>query len=262
MSAVLADVKLCSRDETQELHRRLGQTGDPAAREALVERYQGLVRRLAGQYNSGREGFDDLVQIGNIGLLNALDRFDPERGLPFRAFAIPTILGELRRYFRNTRWAVHMPRPLQERCLLVERAAEQLTGALSRTPTAVDVARKLDLTEEQVLEAFAVRHGYDVLSLDPSTTTEDGDDDLTLLDTLGKEEHRYELVADCEVVAATLRALPPREQEILRLRFVEDLTQTEIAERVGISQMQVSRLLRRSLARLRVVAEAAEQPTA
>ena len=101
MSAVLADVKLCSRDETQELHRRLGQTGDPAAREELVERYQGLVRRLAGQYNSGREGFDDLVQVGNIGLLNALDRFDPERGLPFRAFAIPTILGELRRYFRD-----------------------------------------------------------------------------------------------------------------------------------------------------------------
>jgi RNA polymerase sigma-B factor len=258
MTALLADVEERTRDDATELHQRLKETGDPAAQEALVQRYQGLVRRLASRYNSGQDGFDDLVQVGNVGLLNALKRFDPDRGLAFRSFAVPTILGELRRYFRDTRWAVHMPRGLQERFLLVERAADELSGLLERAPTAADIARKLELTEEQVAEAIAVRHGYDALSLDRPQADAHGDEDLTLLDTLGEEEGRYELVAYRESVAPTMRALPQREQEILRLRFVEDLTQTEIAERMGVSQMQVSRLLRRSLDRLRVVAEAAE----
>lgn len=256
-AATLSAVEDASRDETKELHLRYSKTGDRAVREALVERYQGMVRRLAAHYHSGGEGFDDLVQVGNVGLLGALERFDPERGLAFRSFAVPTILGELRRYFRDTRWAVHMPRGLQERYLLVERAVEELSTTLSRAPTTEDIACKLDLSEEQVLEAFAVRHGYDALSLDRSQNDPDGDEDLSLLDTLGKEEGRYELVAYREAVEGTVRALPAREQEILRLRFAEDLTQTEIAERLGISQMQVSRLLRRTLTRLRVVAEAA-----
>jgi RNA polymerase sigma-B factor len=258
MPALLAEVTARTRDDTKQLHRRLKETGDPAAREALIERYQGLVRRLASHYHSGQDGFDDLVQVGNVGLLNALERFDPGRGLAFRSFAVPTILGELRRYFRDTRWAVHMPRGLQERFLLVERAADQLNGTLSRSPTVADIARKLDLSEEQVAEAIAVRNGYNALSLDRPQADADGDDDLTLLDTLGEEESRYELVAYRESVAPTMRALPRREQDILRLRFVEDLTQTEIAERLGVSQMQVSRLLQRSLDRLRVVAAASE----
>ena len=261
-TAMLAEVEDRTRDDTHDLHRKLSETGDPAAREALVERYQGLVRRLAARYHSGNEGFDDLVQVANVGLLNALARFEPERGLAFRSFAVPTILGELRRYFRDTRWAVHMPRGLQERFMLVERTADQLSGTLSRPPTAADIARKLELSEEEVTEAFAVRHGYDALSLDRPTGDADGDEDLSLLDTLGEEEGRYELVAYRESVAGTMRALPRREQEILRLRFVEDLTQTEIAECLGVSQMQVSRLLRRSLDRLRVVAEAAETAAA
>jgi RNA polymerase sigma-B factor len=262
MSALLAEVEDRTRDSTKDLHQRFRETGDPAAHEALVERYQGLVRRLASHYHSGNEGFEDLVQVGNVGLLNALRRFEPERGLAFRSFAVPTILGELRRYFRDTRWAVHMPRGLQERFLIVERAADQLSGTLSRPPTAADIARKLELTEEEVAEAFAVRNGYDALSLDRPQKDADGDEDISLLDTLGEEEGRYELVAYRESVAGTMRALPEREQEILRLRFVEDLTQTEIAERLGVSQMQVSRLLRRSLDRLRVVAEAAEKAAA
>jgi len=258
MSALLVDVRDRTRDDTKDLHRRYRATGDEAAREALVERYQGLVRRLASHYNSGSEGFDDLVQVANVGLLNALERFEPERGLAFRSFAVPTILGELRRYFRDTRWAVHMPRGLQERFLLVERAADQLSGTLGRVPTATDIARKLELTEEKVAGAFAVRHGYDALSLDRPQRDADGDEDLSLLDTLGEEEDRYELIAYRESVAGTMRALPRREQAILRLRFADDLTQTEIADRMGVSQMQVSRLLRRSIDRLRVVAEAAE----
>ena len=146
--------------------------------------------------------------------------------------------------------------------MLVERTADQLSGTLSRPPTAADIACKLELSEEEVTEAFAVRHGYDALSLDRPTGDADGDEDLSLLDTLGEEEGRYELVAYRESVAGTMRALPRREQDILRLRFVEDLTQTEIAECLGVSQMQVSRLLRRSLDRLRVVAEAAETAAA
>ena len=148
---------------------------------------------------------------------------------------------------------------LVERFLLVERAADQLSGTLSRAPTAGDIARKLELSEEEVTEAFAVRYGYDALSLDRPQRDADGDEDLSLLDTLGEEESRYELIAYRESVAGTMRALPKREQDILRLRFVGDLTQTEIAERLGVSQMQVSRLLRRSLDRLRVVAEATEK---
>jgi RNA polymerase sigma-B factor len=258
-TALLAEVEDRTRDDSKTLHRRYGATSDPAAREALVDRYQGLVRRLAAHYHSGSDGFDDLVQVGNVGLLNALERFDPERGLAFRSFAVPTILGELRRYFRDTRWAVHMPRGLQERFLLVERAADQLTGLLGRAPTARDIAVKLQISEEEVTEAFAVRHGYDALSLDRPQKAADGEEDLSLLDTLGEEEGRYDLVAYRESVAGTMRALPQRERDILRLRFADDLTQTEIADRLGVSQMQVSRLLRRSLDRLRVVAEATEE---
>jgi RNA polymerase sigma-B factor len=260
--ATVEAVEEACRDDTKDLHRRYAETRDPAAREALVERYQNLVRRLAAHYHSGNEGFDDLVQVGNVGLLNALERFEPERGLAFRSFAVPTILGELRRYFRDTRWAVHMPRGLQERFLLVERTADELSGRLNRVPTAADIAEKLDLTEEDVTEAFAVRHGYDALSLDRPQKDADGDEDLSLLDTLGEDERRYELITYRESVAGAMRALPERERAILRLRFAEDLTQTEIAERLGVSQMQVSRLLRRSLDRLRVVAEASEKPAA
>jgi len=258
--ATVTAVQNATRDDTKDLHRRYAETRDSAAREALVHRYQSLVRRLAAHYNSGSEGFDDLVQVGNVGLLNALERFEPERGLAFRSFAVPTILGELRRHFRDTRWAVHMPRGLQERFLLVERAVDQLSTKLNRAPTAADIAEKLDLSEEEVTEAFGVRHGYDALSLDRPQKDPDGDEDLSLLDTLGEEEGRYELIAYRETVAGAMRALPERERAILRLRFAEDLTQTEIAERLGVSQMQVSRLLRRSLDRLRVVAEATEKP--
>src|SRR3954464_8881698 len=164
--ATVTAVQNATRDDTKELHRRYAEPRDSAAREALVQRYQSLVRRLAAHYNSGSEGFDDLVQVGNVGLLNALERFEPERGLAFRSFAVPTILGELRRHFRDTRWAVHMPRGLQERFLLVERAVDELSGRLGRPPRPRDIAERLDISEEAVLEAYSVRNGYDALSLD------------------------------------------------------------------------------------------------
>src|SRR3954447_25183490 len=258
--ATVTAVQNATRDDTKDLHRRYAETRDSAAREALVQRYQGLVRRLAAHYNSGSEGFDDLVQVGKVGLLNALERFEPERGLAFRSFAVPTILGELRRHFRDTRWAVHMPRGLQERFMLVERAGTKLTGRLGRAPSPAEIAAELGLSEEAVVEAVAVRTGYDALSLDRPQANGAGDDELELLDTLGHDEPRYELVAYRDTFAGTMRALPARDREMLRLRFAEDLTQTEIAARLGVSQMQVSRLLRRSLDRLRTVAEATEKP--
>src|SRR4051794_27100564 len=248
--ATVSAVEEAGRDGTKELHRRYAQTRDPAAREALVHRYQSLVRRLAAHYNSGSEGVDDLVQVGNAGLLNALGRFEPERGLAFRSFAVPRILGELRRHFRDTRWAVHMPRGLQERFLLVERAVDELSSRLGRSPRPADIAERLGLTEEEVLEALNVRDGFDALSLDRPQQDRSGDEDHTLLDRLGADEPRYDLVDYGQAVAGTIRALPEREREILRLRFTEDLTQSDIADRLGISQMQVSRLLRRSLERL------------
>src|SRR3954453_18091533 len=145
--ATVTAVQNATRDDTKDLHRRYAETRDPATREALVQRYQSLVRRLAAHYNSGSDGFEDLVQVGNVGLINALERFEPERGLAFRSFAVPTILGELRRHCRDTRWAVHTPRGLQERFMIVEQASEVLTGRLGRAPTASDLAEQTGLSE-------------------------------------------------------------------------------------------------------------------
>jgi RNA polymerase sigma-B factor len=242
------------RDTTEALHLRWADQRDKAAHEELVKRYQGLVRGLVSRYGTRRDTFDDHLQVGNVGLLQALARFDPGRGRPFRAFAVPTIAGELRRYFRNTRWALHVPRGLQEDFLLVERATDSLSARLGRSPTSVELAAEVGLSEEAVLEAIVVRDGYDALSLDAPAQASDGGEPVDLLDAIGRDEPRYDVVEYRQVIEATVRALPARERATLRLRFVDDLTQAEIAERLGISQMQVSRLLRRSLARLRLVA--------
>jgi RNA polymerase sigma-B factor len=242
------------RVTTEALHLRWADQRDKAAHEELVKRYQSLVRGLVSRYGTRRDTFDDHLQVGNVGLLQALARFDPGRGRPFRGFAVPTIAGELRRYFRNTRWALHVPRGLQEDFLLVERATDSLSARLGRSPTSVELAAEVGLSEEAVLEAIVVRDGYDALSLDAPAQTSDDDEPVDLLDAIGRDEPRYDVVEYRQVIEATVRALPAGERATLRLRFVDDLTQAEIAERLGISQMQVSRLLRRSLARLQLVA--------
>lgn len=242
------------RATTEELHLRWAHRRDKAAHEELVKRYQGLVRKLVSRYGTRRDAYDDHVQVANVGLLHALARFDPAPGRPFRAFAVPTIAGELRRHFRNTSWALHVPRGLQEDFLLVQRATEALIAQLGRSPTPAELADRVGLSEEAVLEALAVRDGYDALSLDRPQSTPDGGEPRDLFDILGREEPGYELVDYRQTIAGTVRALPDLQREALRLRFVEDLTQREIAERLGVSQMQVSRLLRRSLERLRTVA--------
>ncbi len=226
--------------------------GDLAAREALVRRFMPLARSLARRYDRSSEPFEDLLQVASLGLLKALDRFDSSLGHPFASFAVPTILGEMRRHFRDAGWSVHVPRGSQERALKVRDAQERLANAQGRAPTVAELAQYLELGTEEIIDALQAIQAYESLSLDaprPGAT----DEATSYGDAMGEEDARYELVELDATVSAVLGRIPQREREILRMRFVEDLTQTEIAERVGISQMQVSRLLRRSLDQLRAL---------
>jgi RNA polymerase sigma-B factor len=234
-----------------ELFRR-HQQGDQAARDALVRRFMPLARSLARRYDRSSEPFDDLLQVASLGLLKALDRFDPQLGHPFASFAVPTILGEMRRHFRDSGWSVHVPRGSQERALKVRDAQERLANHRGRAPTVRELAEYLEYETGEVLDALQAIQAYEALSLDaprPGAT----DEVTSYGDAMGSEDERYELVEMDATVGAVLGQLPQRERAILRMRFVEDLTQTEIAARVGISQMQVSRLLRRSLDQLRAL---------
>lgn len=227
--------------------------GDRSARDQLIERYLPLANRLASRYRNSGEAMDDLRQVANLGLVNAVDRYDPSAG-PFTRFAVPTILGELKRHFRDKRWAVRVPRSLQERTMDVTTTIEHLYTELGRSPTPRDVAAHTGLALEEVLEAMDLSTAYAPAPLDAPVGSDD-EGSRTLADTLGSDDGRYELVELGHSVAPAFRALPEREQAILRLRFEEDLTQAEIAERVGISQMHVSRLIRRALGRLAAAAE-------
>jgi RNA polymerase sigma-B factor len=225
---------------------------DSAAREALVQRFMPLTRRLARRYGRSSEPFEDLLQVASLGLLKALDRYDAERGFPFESFAVPTILGEMRRYVRDSGWAVHVPRGAQERALKVRDAQEHLSGGRGHAPTVSQLAQYLELDAEEVIDALQAIHAYETVSLDAPRPGA-SEDAAAIGDAIGADDERYELVELDATVAVALGHIPARERLILRMRFVDDLTQTEIAEQVGISQMQVSRLLRRSLDQLRTL---------
>jgi RNA polymerase sigma-B factor len=227
--------------------------GDQAAREELVRRFIPLARSLARRYDRSSEPFEDLLQVASLGLLKALDRFDPTLGHPFASFAVPTILGEMRRHFRDAGWSVHVPRGAQERALKVRDAQERLANARGRAATVNELAEYLELSIEQIIDALQAIQAYESLSLDAPRPGATADEATSYGDAMGEEDARYELVELDATVSAVLGRIPQRERDILRMRFVEDLTQTEIAERVGISQMQVSRLLRRSLDQLRAL---------
>jgi RNA polymerase sigma-B factor len=241
--------------DSRQLFVRWQQHGDPTAREALVRQYMPLVRSLARRYGRSSEPFEDLLQVASLGLLKALDRYDAERGHPFASFAVPTILGEMRRYFRDSGWAVHVPRGAQERALKVRTAQERLSNEHGRAPTVNQLAEYLEYDTEDVIDALQAVEAYETLSLDAPRPRADGEV-VPYGATFGENDERYELVELDATVTAVLKHLPARERLILRMRFVEDLTQTEIAERIGLSQMQVSRLLRRSLEQLRTLAHA------
>lgn len=237
------------RPGTEERLLRRYRNGDMAARDELVEALQPFAQRLASRYRHTAESQEDLEQVAYVGLLKAIDRHDPSLG-PFMRYAVPTILGELKRHFRDRGWGVHVSRSLQERSLHVGNAVDELTVELARSPTPAEIGARLGLSVEDVLEALSAATAYSPTSLDGPRTSPDGEQDGTLGDTLGAEDERYELVELGASLEPALRALPERERTILHLRFTEDMTQSEIAERIGISQMHVSRLLRRALDRL------------
>jgi RNA polymerase sigma-B factor len=230
--------------------------GDVSAREELVERFMPLVRDLAQRYSYTDEPFDDLLQVASLGLLKAIDRFEPSRGSKFTSYAAPTILGELKRHFRDKGWALHVSRDLQERSLAVSRQREELSKVLRRSPTPREIAEALGQSVELVLEAAEASTAYEATSLDEPMSRDDGDGG-TLVDLIGAEDGSFEQVEGRQALSSTWRELDPIEQEIVRLRFTENLTQREIGMRVGYSQMHVSRLLRRALRRLEMATAAA-----
>lgn len=248
--------RAAARELEQELLIRYHDCGDLAAREQLVERFLPLARDLALRYTYTDEQFDDLLQVASLGLIKAIDRFEPGRGTRFTSYAAPTILGELKRHFRDKGWSVHVPRDLQERTLAVSRATEILSKELGRSPKAREVAEHLGCSVEQVLEAQEAAGSYEAASLDAPVARDDGDS-AALVDMLGGEESAYELVEDREAIARSWKELPDVERSVLELRFMHDLNQREIGERIGYSQMHVSRLLRRALTRLEAAATAA-----
>jgi RNA polymerase sigma-B factor len=237
--------------ETAGIFERFSRERAPEDREALVIRHLPLARYLARKFAAGNER-DDLDQVASIGLLKAIDRFDPDRGLAFASFAVPTILGELKRYFRDHGWSVRVPRSLQELATRVDAAAAALTDELGRSPTADEVATRCDVSVEQVLEARATATAHRADSLDRPVGE---DHDESVLGLLASEERGYERVEHALDLEQRLRVLPDREREILRLRFAGDLRQREIAALTGLSQMHVSRLIRSALETLHADSE-------
>ena len=221
-----------------------------AIRDELVTMHLPLVRHLARRYQDRGEQLDDLVQVGTVGLIKAVDRFDLSRGLEFSTFATPTILGEIKRHFRDRAWAMRVPRRLQELQASVSARSDELTRTMRRSPTVREIAASLGIDEAEVLDAIEVRHAYAPASLD-AERHDDYEHSGTLVDSLGADDPALESVDDRESLRPLLAALPDRERQIILLRFFHNRSQTQIAEELGISQMHVSRLLARTLTQLR-----------
>jgi RNA polymerase sigma-B factor len=234
-------------ESDEALLRRYAADPSPALRDEVIHRFMPLARSLAMRYRRQTESLDDLIQVAGLGLVKAVDGFDPARGKPFAAYAVPTILGELRRHFRDHVWTVRLPRGLQELTMSVDAATTQLTEELGRLPTAAELSERLEVSVEQVLEAIEASHARRTLSLDAPRRT-DGDDPGPAIETLPASEPGYDRV-EAELASETA-GLEPREWEVLRMRFNDELTQSEIAERLGVSQMQISRISRRALWKL------------
>lgn len=246
----MTDEQIRSEHERSPVYPGAGEA-TRAARDAMVERHLGLARHLALRYSDSGEPLDDLFQVASLGLVNAVDRFDPSRGVSFTTFAVPTILGELKRHFRDRGWAIHVPRDLKDAAVKVKRAIGEHRGP--RAPTPADLAQATGLSLETVTEALEVAGVQRTLSLDAPVGTEE-DSGAALVDVLGHEDADLSRADDRTLIETLIRSVTPREREILRLRFAEDLTQSEIGARIGVSQMQVSRILRAALARMRDVA--------
>ena len=233
------------KERTRELFRRYKEENDEEAREQLIMSHVNLVRFLASKFKNRGEPLDDLVQVGTIGLIKAIDRFDTSRGLEFTTFATPTIMGEIKRHFRDKGWSVRVPRRLQELSSKVNQVTDELTKELQRSPSVEEIAQALDSTVEEVLEAMESSSAYSSVPLESGGQ---GDDEApSIIDHYATEDEDLAASDDRMVLEETIRDFSPREQEIIRMRFIDGLTQVEIAKRLGISQVQVSRLLRRTL---------------
>jgi RNA polymerase sigma-B factor len=243
-----------STGRTRDAHalRRYARSRDPALREQLVARYLPLARQVACRYAGGREPLEDLVQVANIGLLKAIDRFDPDRGTAFAAYAFPSIAGEVRRHFRDRGWLVRPPRGLQEQALLVSRATGALACELNRSPTVGEIARRAGVDEDAVLEAQLALQARAPWS--PPASPEDWDEPP--LERLGRLDDGFRRAEDRATLSSLYRFLTPRDRRVLALFFVEDLPQAEVGRVVGLSQMQVSRIIRLALEKLRDAAAA------
>ena len=237
--------------DDRALLRRYHVEGDLAAREQLIEQYMSLVRSLARRYSYRGEQLDDLVQIGAIGLIKAIDRFDVERGVELTTYATPNIIGEIKRHFRDKGWSVRVPRGLQELNVQLSKLIEEKTVEFGRSPTIPELAKAAGAEEEEVLEALESGRAYSSVSLSTGSGGQDDEGELDPLESLGAEEPQYEVSEDRAVLAPGFRVLDERERRILHLRFFKGLTQSQIAQQVGISQMHVSRLIRRALEKIR-----------
>jgi RNA polymerase sigma-B factor len=238
------------------LFLRYHSAGDTQARDQLVQRFLPLARQLARRYQRAGEPLDDLLQVASLGLIKAIDRFDPDREIAFSSYAVPTILGELKRYFRDRTWAVRVPRDLQELTLRVDRAVGELADELRRQPSVAEIARAVGVDQEGVLEAMQAGGAYRAVSFD-APRAGGGDDDLaTLGDSVGVHEDGFARAEERATLERLMTTVTPREREVLRMRFEQDMTQAEIGEVIGVSQMQVSRVIRQAITRLRSAADA------
>ena len=237
------------KDRTRELFRQYKATGDPEVRDQLIVSHLNLVRFLASKFKNRGEPLDDLIQVGTIGLIKAIDRFDPSRCLEFTTYATPTILGEIKRHFRDKGWSVRVPRRLQELSAKVNQANDELTNELSRSPSVEEIAKRVGASVDDVLEAMESSSAYSSVPLEGGGSSDD-DDAPSVIDHYATEDENLAASDDRIVLEDAIRDFSPREKDVIRMRFFEGMTQVEIAERLGISQVQVSRLLRRTLRRV------------
>ncbi len=247
--------RLLDRGEVRALFQRFHKTKDPGVREELVLAHQSLAMYLARRFADRGEPLEDIIQVAQIGLLKATDRYDPTRGIEFTTYATPTIVGEIKRHFRDKLWAIRVPRRLRELNYTLMRAVEELSQRIGRSPTIPEIAEATGVAFEDVLEAMEVGRAYSLVSLDAEAAERDEDHAVSLLESVGGEDQALEHLEDRATLEWAFGMLPERQREIVRMRFFEDLAQAEIARRLEISQMHVSRILREALVRLRALTE-------
>jgi RNA polymerase sigma-B factor len=248
------------REQTRALFEHYAATRDTAIREQLVLAHLNLVRYLASRFANRGEPLDDLIQVGTLGLIKAIDRFDPTRGIEFTTYVTPTVIGEIKRHFRDKGWAIRVPRRLQELNVAVNRALDTLSAQLARSPSVSDLATALGATEEEIIEAQELGQAYAPLSLDVEVAGDSDRKNATLMDYLGREDPDMRLLEDKDLLGRAFGVLDPRERVIVYLRYYEHASQSEIAVRLRVSQMHVSRLQQRALAKMKGLLQEESSP--